>query len=83
MQALQRASGLKGMLSRSNQHQQSSLFHMFNIYSLASSILGGVILTLFANAASGKLPNLLRKLGDILSSGTVSMLPCGIDFLQS
>ncbi|KIJ64075.1 hypothetical protein HYDPIDRAFT_168155 [Hydnomerulius pinastri MD-312] len=41
---------------------------MFDIYFLATSILGGVLLTLFANAASIRLPSVLKKLGDTLTS---------------
>lgn len=52
---------------------------MFDIYFLASSILGGVLLTLFANAASVKLPSVLRRLVDIFTSGAVSMPYCDVD----
>ncbi|KAF9218459.1 hypothetical protein BS17DRAFT_822862 [Gyrodon lividus] len=41
---------------------------MLDIYFLATSTLFGVLLTLFANAASVRLPSVLRRLGDILTS---------------
>ncbi|KAH7890337.1 YqcI/YcgG family-domain-containing protein [Phlebopus sp. FC_14] len=41
---------------------------MFDIYFLATSILGGFIITLFANVASVRLPSVLTKLAEIRTS---------------
>ena len=49
---------------------------MFDIYFLALSILGGILLVLLANAASAKFPGVFRRLGDIFISGVVSMPDC-------
>lgn len=51
---------------------------MVDIYFVASSILGGVLLTLFANVASVKLPGVVKRLGGIFSSGAVSILHYGV-----
>jgi hypothetical protein len=46
---------------------------MFDIYSLAASLIGGVLLTLVANAASMKPLSALKTLRGTLSSFTVSI----------
>lgn len=65
----------------SNEHQQIHL--MLDIYFVASSVLGAVLLTVFANAASGKLPGVLGRLGGIFTSGAVGMPHCGAEHFES